>query len=140
MCLFGPLASDAHRKKYKKILIVDDNKLLLNSLKKSIKKVLGEKYNNYQIIKAFDGIEALGLFKLDSMFDKSIKYVITDQNMLFMNGIELLKILNNYKDKNPAKLYICTSEDVSIIDEKLPYILPINKPPSIAELNRIFQQ
>ena len=64
--------------------IVDDNSLVLSSLKNLLKNITDAKKDNntYGVLKAYDGIEAMALFKIDYFLNKSIKYMISDQNNL----------------------------------------------------------
>lgn len=75
-----------------KILIVDDEENILNSLKRLFRK------EPYEIFTATGGEEGLKI--LD---DHQIDLIISDLKMPLMNGIEFLK---KAKDKNPTPLRI----------------------------------
>ena len=75
-----------------KVLVVDDARIMRNILKKTIK----EKFNDFHIIEAKDGQDAIDLFK------KEQPHLITmDITMERKNGLdaarEILKIDNNAK-------------------------------------------
>ena len=84
----------------KKLLVVDDdmiNRKLLNVLLKK---------NNYEVIEAENGMEALNIIK-----NEPVDMVLLDIIMPVMDGIDLLKLLkndNNYKDIPVA---ILTTDD-----------------------------
>lgn len=75
-----------------KILIVDDEENVLNSLKRLFRK------EPYQILTALNGEEGLKI--LD---DQQVDLIISDLKMPEMNGIEFFK---RAKDKNPVPLRI----------------------------------
>ena len=63
---------------------MDDTSIILKSLEKVINSC---KISNIVVIKAYDGVDALGLYKIDYFLGKNIKYVITDQNLTMMSGM-----------------------------------------------------
>ncbi len=77
-------------KKYK-ILIVDDEKLNLEILRKSLDGA------GYHVVEASSAVKALGILKRDNKFH----VILLDRMMPEMNGMEFLKILksdNQLKD------------------------------------------
>ena len=87
-------------KKLKRILIVDDNRFILKALKNKCRQVIKEAnlQNDIEIISAYDGVDALGLFKMDFYLGQSIDYIIADYNMSMMNGGDFLKLVDKYRD------------------------------------------
>jgi two-component system probable response regulator PhcQ len=75
-----------------RILIVDDEENILNSLKRLLRK------EPYEILTAIDGEEGLKI--LD---DHQVDLIVSDLKMPQMNGIEFLK---RAKEKNPVPLRI----------------------------------
>ena len=75
-----------------KILIVDDEENILNSLKRLFRK------EPYEILTAIDGEEGLKI--LD---DHQVDLIVSDLKMPQMNGVEFLK---RAKEKNPVPLRI----------------------------------
>lgn len=78
----------------KKILLVDDNE----ELRKLIKEQL-EETANFEVVEARDGLEALSLFRF-----QSIDLVISDIDMPNKSGIELLKDIHLMKPSFPVIL------------------------------------
>jgi len=113
--------------------------MILKSLEKMLRDSNKENIDNYGIIKAYDGIEGLALFKIDYLLNKSIKLVITDQNMNMMNGFEMLNIMKKYSiSENNPKLCLSSSDDSDLktqsIGKKFYFLSkPINK----SELNKL---
>ena len=112
---------------------------MLKSLERMLKNISETNKKPFEILKATDGVEALALFMLDYFLNKSIKFVISDQNMTMMNGLELLKLINFYsKDNNNPRLFINSGEDDSIIAGNLDFIKFISKPANKNDLKKIF--
>ncbi len=90
-------------------LITDDNSIVLNSLEVLINSL---KNPNIEVLKAYDGVEALALFKIDFFLGNKIKYIISDQNMSMMCGVDLLNLVKQYScDSGYPRLYISSSDD-----------------------------
>ena len=74
----------------KKVLVVDDDKILLLRIKKECKKYI----NRFSMLFAENGLEAVDILKKDN-----ISLVVTDLQMPEMDGFKLLAHLsNNYPD------------------------------------------
>ena len=71
-----------------KILIVDDEKMIRNAIKRIILKQLNLYYDNLEIdiIEALDGIEALSVIYLAKLHNVVIDFIISDENMPFISG------------------------------------------------------
>ncbi|MCH7471995.1 response regulator [bacterium] len=76
----------------KNILIVDDEQIIRNVLKRKL-----EQATNYNVLTAEDGVPALELFK-----QHTIDLVISDLLMSKMNGIELLRNIKQLDSKVPV--------------------------------------
>ena len=92
------------------ILLVEDNEITRNKLKKLLKK------NYKDIIIAKDGIEALEIFQKYRLSNRSFDLIISDINMPKIDGIELL-------------------ESVRSLDEFIPFIFVTGK----LELNTLLK-
>jgi len=115
--------------KIKRILIVDDNKPILKALKNvttSAIKDLGLT-NKIEILKAYDGVDALALFKIDHYTCQSINYIISDHNMSMMDGSDLIKLVNRYKLGRHIKLII-SSTDNELLKSNIQNVEFLNKP------------
>ena len=95
---------------------MDDTSIILKSLAKVIN---GCKNPNMEVIKAYDGVVALGLFKINYYLGKNIKYIVTDQNMTMMSGIDLLSLVSKYSIEKKTKLFISSSDDANLKGCKL---------------------
>ncbi len=79
----------------KRILVVEDNKLILETIAQSLTR------EGYEIIKAMDGKECLKLLE-ENNFD----LLITDLYMPFINGLELLSMLQEQGKKTMPVLVL----------------------------------
>ena len=84
------------------ILIVDDNEIILNTLKFTLEDT------DYNIFVASDGIDGLNLFK-----NNKFNLVITDIIMPKMDGIEFIRQLKKF-DKN-IKIIVMSGGDLGPI-------------------------
>ena len=94
-----------------KIIIVEDNENILNSHFNLFKSILTSKgmFFNYKIIKAKDGFEAAYHIYKDTRDNlDSIKLVVSDEMMTYMNGTELYSLVN-------TKLFEKNSKSVPFI-------------------------
>jgi DNA-binding response OmpR family regulator len=79
----------------KRILVVEDNKLILETIAQSLSR------EGYEIVKAMDGQECLKLLD-ENNFD----LLITDLYMPFINGLELLSMLQEQGRKSMPVLVL----------------------------------
>jgi CheY-like chemotaxis protein len=86
-----------------KIIIVDDNQFINNSMKNLLEKVLRENNSDYDIIQLTDGIELIKVIIDDQSKGNLIKCVFTDENMEYINGSEAIRILRGLEKKNKVK-------------------------------------
>jgi len=95
----------------KKILVVDDHKILRDTivflLKKCIK--LSGKENEFEIIEGKDGIDILYYIINDQHNNNLIKCVITDENMEYLNGSEAIQIIRNMEKNKKIKNVVIAS-------------------------------
>ena len=73
----------------KRILVAEDNKLILETIFHSLKR------EGYEIIKANDGKECLQILE-----DTEVDLLITDLYMPFVNGNEVITIIRDERKKN----------------------------------------
>jgi len=93
----------------KKVLIVDDDRILLARIVKYL-----EKYQDqFEAIPVSDGQEAI-----DVLRDQSISLVVTDIQMPNVNGFKLLAYINNYYAYVPC--FVMTAYSTSRLKAKLP--------------------
>ncbi len=91
----------------KKILLVDDEISIFQVIKHIIKKI---SKNNYIVDYAPDGEEGLSLFNKNS-YD----IIITDFNMPYMNGIEMIKEIRKINNKIP--IFLLTGNNKVMLEE-----------------------
>lgn len=87
---------------FRKILIVDDNPLMLHLLDKLLSA------GGFEVHQALNGSEAL-----DKMQEESCDFVITDLNMPQMNGLELCRQLRRLQLPNYVFIGVLTSSERS---------------------------
>jgi len=123
----------------KRILLVDDTNPILKALKNvtlnSIKEL--NLTNNLEIIYAYDGVDALALFKLDHYISQSIHYIISDHNMSMMEGSEFLTLVKKYKLGRQIKLYICSTDNVILKSLNMIDVEFVNKPARKSDIKKI---
>jgi two-component system response regulator VicR len=83
------------KKEMKRILVAEDNKLILETIYHSLTR------EGYEIIKALDGKECLEI-----MEKTDIDLLITDVYMPFINGNEVISILRDEKKKSTPILVL----------------------------------
>jgi len=121
---------EKNKNNIKRILIVDDNKPILKALNNITSIAIKDLNltNKLEIIQAYDGVDALALFKIDHYTSQSIKYIISDHNMSMMDGCDFIKLVNNYKLGRDIKLYISSTDNEIIKSNNIKNVEFINKP------------
>ena len=90
----------------KTILLVDDDYLDVESVKRALKKLPFE----YDLHIAHNGVDGLSMLTGEGERPKIVPDVILmDINMPKMNGIELLRIIKNYYSMKDIKTFILTT-------------------------------
>jgi len=79
----------------KRILVAEDNKLILETISHSLKR------EGYEIIKANDGKECLKILE-----DTEVDLLITDLYMPYANGNEVIAIIRDERKKNTPILVL----------------------------------
>jgi CheY-like chemotaxis protein len=96
------------------ILLVEDDDLDIISVQRSLKKLESE----YELLTAYNGIEAMEILKNLSILPDVI---LLDLNMPKMNGIEFLRIIRADDTLRSARVFIMTtsseSSDRSLAEE-----------------------
>lgn len=108
----------------KKILVVDDEKHIKVLLKEFFS------FNGYEIFEASNGIEAL-----DILNEKSCSLLITDMNMPYMNGIELVQRIRSFDVSLPIIGMSCEDKETEFFHAGGDYFL--SKPFNIYHLKFI---
>jgi len=110
----------------KKILVAEDNRLILETIVHSLTR------EGYEIIKANDGKECLKV-----MEENEIDLLITDLYMPYINGNEVIAILRDERKKNTPILVLSAAgaEDIVLKAFELGADDFMIKPFSLVELN-----
>jgi len=111
----GVIVYDKNIKK-KKILIADDNEILLGMLNNMLNNLL-KKFNlNYEIITCNDGLDIINLIIKDQFVGNQIQCIITDENMEFIKGSVAVKILQDLSQRNKIKdipvIFLTSYDDI----------------------------
>lgn len=126
------------------ILIADDNHLINDVNKKIIETCLKKLNCDYEIILCSDGVDIIRCV-LNEKMKKSIKCIITDENMEFLNGSEAMKFVRilesrGYLDRIPI-ISVTSHEDKSIVNNILSsgasHVLP--KPLTVSSMINTFK-
>jgi len=141
--------------KYEKIiLIVDDNEIIRHSIKRVIKSInKSEKKENISVICLSDGIELIYLIMIDQTMKNIIKLIISDEQMIYLNGSDCFRILKDLsieKKINKIPFVFCSSNTECISQfnnrdnlDMNPNVIDyafLNKPPSKSQIRSIFQK
>jgi len=86
-----------------KILIVDDNQILNDSLKRIVNGILIEHSLKFEVKTLTDGLDLINEVIKDVEEGNRIKCVLTDENMDFLNGSESIKIIRSLESRNKIK-------------------------------------
>jgi CheY-like chemotaxis protein len=127
-----PVKDEPSRNGKGKILLIDDEEIILSSLKNALNRI------GYEVVTAKDGLDAHELFKKGySEFD----LVITDLTMPHMTGVELADKLMNIRPDIP--IILCTGFN-DVIDEERAKTIGIKellfKPASTGELKKAVRE
>jgi CheY-like chemotaxis protein len=110
-------------KRYK-IITVDDNKYVNNSVKNIIEAILNENYRgkDYDVLTGCDGIDILNFIREDQVNGNLIKCIITDENMEFLSGSQAIQIVRNFEKSNiikPVNLITSTCHEDEVIKNSI---------------------
>lgn len=91
----------------KTILLIDDDYLDVESVKRELKKLKAE----YSLFVAHNGVDGLAMLTGNAPDKEKIipDIIILDINMPKMNGIEFLRIIKNYYSLKDIKIFILTT-------------------------------
>jgi len=89
--------------KRKKILVVDDNQFINDSIKLLMDKIIKEYYLDIEVIQASDGIDMIKFIVEDQKDGNLIECVFTDEYMEYINGSDAIKIIRDMEKTNKIK-------------------------------------
>ena len=133
-----------NKPKTKRVLIVDDEKLVRGTFKRYYKKLESDTGHQYEVFEADNALTALNLIHDDFMKKNIFDILIIDECMPFMKGSSLVKLLTTlHMEGNFNKMLVIshTSFDTtelknSILDSGADYIW--NKPIQYEEFKQFF--
>ncbi len=136
-----PLIKYLKNKNKQLILVADDNEIIRNSIKKLIKTLYKSK--DIKTITVSDGIEILYLVMINQIMYNNIKMIISDEQMIFLNGTDvnrILKIMEKDNKINSIPFVYCSSnrEDTDYL-KKNDINFSLNKPPNKKEIQNLFE-
>ena len=82
-----------------KIIIADDNQILLNSVQNLLNKIILDFNLDFEIVLCNDGLEILENIIIYNKISNVIKLIITDENMDYLNGSEAVKYVRKLEQK-----------------------------------------
>lgn len=96
------------------IILADDNHLINSCNERIVESLISElNLYNVDIVKVSDGLDVIKIFLNNDIKDK-IKLIITDENMDYFNGSEMIKFIRKVEKLNklnPIKIASVSSED-----------------------------
>ena len=96
--------------------------------------------NNIEIIKAYDGVDALALFKIDHYVSQTIDLIISDHNMSMMDGCDFVNLVERYRLGRDIKLMISSTDNEILKDRGLKFVDFLNKPASKIDIKNILKK
>jgi len=127
--------------KHKKIiLIADDNEIIRNSIKKLTKNLFKDK--GFSTITLSDRIEILYMVMLDQSLKNCIKIIISDEQMIFLNGSDannVLKLMQKDKKISFIPFVFCSSNKESGHFNMNGNNYCLNKPPTKRDIQKLFE-
>lgn len=106
-----------------KILIVDDNTIINESIKKLVDITLNGEKINYEILMLNDGLDILRILLTEKNNNNIVDYIFTDENMDYLNGSEAIALVRLWEKMNKTKRSYITSitchEDPKIVNNIL---------------------
>jgi signal transduction histidine kinase len=127
----------------KKILLIDDNSLLLDYLQNMIIQILREnELTDYSVVRGYDGVDLLKYIIDDQKENNLIKLAFVDENMEFIKGSDAIHILKKLERENkikPTPFIKFSCDDVNVSTEEDFKGMSILKPPKKNELLKIFR-
>ena len=93
--IFKDYTQNPHNPKSIRILIVDDERLIRNTMQRFISKVAIEENLNFESLDCENGFEALDFVYKASKYKTPINIIITDETMPFMKGSTLINIVSS---------------------------------------------
>jgi CheY-like chemotaxis protein len=92
-----------------KILVVDDDKLIRDNMKRMLGYIAGKLNLDYEIIEGSDGVDLVNMVLDDTK--NLIKFIFTDENMTELDGSEAISRVKDIKITNCIKVISITSLD-----------------------------
>jgi signal transduction histidine kinase len=127
----------------KKILLIDDNSLLLDYLQNMIIQILREnELTDYSVVRGYDGVDLLKYIIDDQKENNLIKLAFVDENMEFIKGSHAIHILKKLERENkikPTPFIKFSCDEVNVITEEDFKGMSIPKPPKKSDLLKIFR-
>ncbi len=104
------------------IIIVDDESIIRNAMKKIITSILKKNKIEGVIIEAVDGIECLFALYMANLNQIKIEFIISDENMNYLSGVESFTIISRLIKENKlisVPLFLSTSYDSNSQEKNL---------------------
>lgn len=86
-----------------KIMVVDDNKYIRQSVKNVISTIMKNNKKDFEIVEGNDGVDIIEKLVKDQQRNSLIRCIVTDENMEYLNGSEAIKLLRDLERNNKFK-------------------------------------
>ncbi len=109
-----PVQAESHKEIPKKILLIDDEKLIVNTTAKIL-----EKLSNTEVLKASSGNQAIAIFRKQF---KDIDLIISDLGMDEVSGFDVAEFILKFSEENnitPPRFILYTGWGNHVTDEEL---------------------
>lgn len=124
-----------------KVLIIDDNMFILNSLETSMNKIFKQCNLNIDIIKGTDGSDLIKYVIDDEKMGNKIKCVFIDENMEFINGSEAIDFIRRLEKLNKIKkVNICMISAVNEYNNQSNADFTLIKPISVVDFEILLRK
>jgi signal transduction histidine kinase len=128
--------------KYETIIVVDDEDLTRRSAIRQLNKYISERDLSINVIEAADGIECIYYIYQSFKKNLKIKYIISDENMNFLNGSyssEIIYKIFKTKDLGKINFYLLSAYENMNVRNYLGVKKVFSKPLTCKNLADIFE-
>jgi len=98
-----------------KILLIEDQKYIRKSIVNLLTIILKKKNLKWDILEGGDGLDLLNYIIEDNKYNNTVKLIITDENMEFINGTKAIELIRHLENENRIlknnKIIISTSAE-----------------------------
>ena len=136
-----PSLSLPTKKTSKKILIIDDNSIILNSLTNLISTTLDKHKIKADIITGNDGLDLIREVIEDHKLGNKLLCCFVDENMEYIGGAQAVSIIRNLENqKKLTKIKICGISSVEMENNNNNFDINMPKPLNVGDVEKVLKE